>query len=134
MDLHISTEEQIAIQSGWNGDAHSDITARIGDNWAVNAFFYSRNRRHRDRPYDLIHYAAAGVVANLIDFNGNVLATANLATELVPAVTAPVVTRVVPGTATVGEYDRITLPSPPGSGSLSVAMRGGTASLRGGTS
>ncbi len=134
MDLHISTTEQLSIISGWNGTSLDSANARIGDNLILNLYFYDLNLRSKSRPYDLHRYAAAAITAKLIDINGNQLATQSTFSEIVPATTAPSITRVVTGTTSIGEYDRITLASPLASGSFNIVMQGGSASQRGATS
>jgi hypothetical protein len=79
-------------------------------------------------------FAAAAITMNLQQDGFVAVATQGTWSEIVPTTTAPSITQVHAGTATTGEYDRITFPSQPGSGSYSITMKGGIIQAKGAVS
>src|SRR6266480_123959 len=121
--LYIPTAERIAIQNPWDATQVQEIDLRAGDTPVFNLFFCDKTFDAR-APYAIRRYASAAITMQLLDAAAAAAATQSTWTELVPAATSPVITHVQAGSATRGQYDAVTLPSPIGSGFITVTLSG----------
>lgn len=125
IDLYIDVKNKIAVAGGWNPTRIPSLDLRAGDTPVFNLYFVDPMNSQR-APFSVRRYQSAAISMQLLDSDNIAQATQNTWTEIVPAVTAPTLTRVASGSGTVGEYDRITLASTPGSGSFTLVLSAGT--------
>jgi hypothetical protein len=86
-----------------------------------------------------IYYVlAAGLGANVFEIGatagGSAINTSGSQSGSHTGQASPTITRVVTGTAALGEYDRITFPDKPFAGSYSIAFKSGSVTTKGATS
>lgn len=131
--LYINVKSRQLHPNAYDKTISPNLKLRAGDNPVFNLFFMLPSRDPR-APYDITRFAAATISVQLIDSQNTAQATQSVWTEIVPATTAPTITRVASGTATLGEYDQITFASEPGSGFAGLVLSGGTVAASGASS
>jgi hypothetical protein len=134
MDLFLAQNRLSAIVSPYNKRSIGWINLEVGYSMPFNLYFLSSTPTDDICPYAVTRYASAGIAMNLQQDGLAAVATQGTWTEIVPTVTAPNISQVHAGTASTGEYDRITLPSQPGSGHFTVTMKAGVIQNKGATS
>src|ERR1700680_2769062 len=134
MDLYIAQNRLAAIINPYTRVSIGWIDLEVGYSMPFNLYFLSPTPMDGLCPYQVTRYAAAAITMNLVQDGLAAIATQGTWTEIVPTTTAPTITQVHAGTATTGEYDRITFPSQPGSGSYSITMKGGVMQAKGAVS
>lgn len=131
--LYIDVANRVARKSPYDATPLLEIDLRAGDTQVFNLYYMNPTVDPRG-PFAITRFQSAANSMQLLDAGNTAVATQGTWTELVPAVTGPTITRVVSWDATHGEYDRITLASPPGSGNLALVLTGGAVSKLGATS
>jgi len=134
MDLYIAQNRLAAIATPYNKRSIGWIDLEVGFSMPFNLYFLSATPIDEMCPYQVTRYANAGITLNLQQDGFNAAATQATWNEIVPTVTAPSISVVHAGTATTGEYDRVTLASAPGSGHFTLTMKAGVMQNRGATS
>lgn len=134
MDLYCAQDRLRAIVSPYNRRSISWLDLKVGVSMPFNLYFLSPVPTDEVCPFAITRYAAAAITMNLQQDGQSAVATQGTWAEIVPTVTAPTITHVQAGSATIGVYDRITFPSQPGGGSFSITMKGGVIQAKGAVS
>lgn len=131
--LYINVKSRVLHKNAYDVTVAPSIELRAGDTPVLNLYFMLPSRDPR-APYDITRFASSAITVQLLDSQNSAQASQAVWTEIVPATTAPTITRTISGTASVGEYDTIALASEPGSGFLGLVMSAGSITSAGATS
>jgi hypothetical protein len=134
MDLFLAQNRLNAIISPYNKRSIGWIDLEVGFSMPFNLYFLSPTPTDEICPFAVTRYASAAITMNLQQDGLAAVASQGTWSEIVPTTTSPSITQVHAGSATTGEYDRITFPSQPGSGSFSITMKGGVIQAKGAVS
>lgn len=134
MDLYIDINSQQAVKSPYDATPLDSIVARVNDTLILNLYLLLPDLADPKSPFNLTRYASAAITANLGIDGAAAAATQSTFAELAPSTTAPTITRAATGSSTLGEYDRVTFASQPGSGSYTLVLSGGSVSSKGASS
>lgn len=120
LDLFIDSQRRIAVVGPFDSTPIASPIICQGDNLPLKLFFMDQTGNDV-APYSIIRYQTATLRAALsLTRGGAAVAIFSTFAEIVPAVTAPVVTRVSAGSSSAFETQKFIFASTPGSGTFFV--------------